>query len=198
MHEPKGSIIDRDSGSVIVIVMIMLALLTIIGISATNMSSTELKIANNDKNYKAAFYHAEGGVYAVAKWIGQVVDDNAVPASGDGNNITYLVQDDNGDDDLTGLLQWVMGYDSSYDEDMDLQFSMTTPNAGSTVAADFQRMKPVAAEGSSNQFASGASNHGVTSSVDRPYWVTVTSTMDNNATVTLTARYLKVDGSGGL
>lgn len=52
---PKG-----EDGSVLVIAMIMLALLTIIGISATTTSTIEVQIAANDRFYKLNLCQAEG------------------------------------------------------------------------------------------------------------------------------------------
>lgn len=51
---------ESEEGSVLVIAMIMLALLTIIGISATNTSTIEVQIAANDRFYKQNLSAAEG------------------------------------------------------------------------------------------------------------------------------------------
>ena len=56
------SYLSNDRGSVIVAAMMILALLTIIGIAATNMSNTELKISTNSLLYERAFYTAEAGL----------------------------------------------------------------------------------------------------------------------------------------
>jgi len=44
-----------------VLALIMLALLTLLGISATMTSSIEVQIAGNDDRYKKALYEADGG-----------------------------------------------------------------------------------------------------------------------------------------
>ena len=54
--------LTNDRGSVIVAALMMLALLTIIGFAATNMSSTELDISTNSLLYERAFYTAEAGL----------------------------------------------------------------------------------------------------------------------------------------
>jgi hypothetical protein len=56
----KRCIPEGEEGSVLVIAMIMLALLTIIGISATNTSTIEVQIAANDRFYKQNLCVAEG------------------------------------------------------------------------------------------------------------------------------------------
>ncbi len=58
------SILKNQQGSMIVIAMIILALLTIIGISATNMSSTEVMVSTNAMLHNIAFYAADSGIEA--------------------------------------------------------------------------------------------------------------------------------------
>jgi len=190
-----------EGGSVIVIVMIFLALLTIFGISATNMSTNELKIANNDKNYKMAFYHAEGGVYAVAKWISQVVDDDTVPSSGDGNNFSYLDKDDNNDDDLEKLYDEAILFNGTYDTSDDLEFEMAGISVGSTVRVDFRKTKPRAVSGeTAASLGEGTESVGTRSIASLPYWVVATANTTTNASAAITGKYIKVEGiiTGGL
>ena len=49
----------KEEGSVLLVALIMLALLSLIGIASTRTTSTELKIAGNQKFQKIAFYTAE-------------------------------------------------------------------------------------------------------------------------------------------
>jgi len=58
------SIISNQQGSVIVIALIVLVLLTVIGIAATNTSTTEVQISTNAVLYNIAFYTAESGIEA--------------------------------------------------------------------------------------------------------------------------------------
>ncbi|MFZ0448652.1 MAG: pilus assembly PilX N-terminal domain-containing protein [Desulfatiglandaceae bacterium] len=50
---------DREQGSVMVIALVVLALLTIIGIAASQLSESELGMAANWRLQKEAFYAAE-------------------------------------------------------------------------------------------------------------------------------------------
>ena len=50
-----------ENGSITVLALILLALLTLLGISATMTSSLEVQIAGNDDRHKKAFYEADGG-----------------------------------------------------------------------------------------------------------------------------------------
>jgi hypothetical protein len=58
----KIRIIENESGSVLIIALIMLVLLTVLGITATSTSNIELQIAGNERNYKRAFYVANAGI----------------------------------------------------------------------------------------------------------------------------------------
>jgi Tfp pilus assembly protein PilX len=60
--QKTASNFKNEKGSVVVIALMMLALLTIIGISATNTSTTEVQISSNEHLYKIAFYATEAGI----------------------------------------------------------------------------------------------------------------------------------------
>ena len=59
-----ASTLKNQQGSVIVIATIVLALLAIIGISATNMSSNEVQVSTNAMLHNIAFYAADSGIEA--------------------------------------------------------------------------------------------------------------------------------------
>jgi hypothetical protein len=59
--------IGNEEGSVLVISVVILALLTVIGIAATSTTSIELQIASNDRIYKENFYQAEGAAMTLAR-----------------------------------------------------------------------------------------------------------------------------------
>ncbi len=52
----------KEDGYIIIASILILALLTIICVSAMKMSTTEMKIATNELLYERAFYTAEGGL----------------------------------------------------------------------------------------------------------------------------------------
>ncbi len=58
----KSIIIENEDGYVIIAAIMVLALLTLIGISATNISTTEKHISTNSLLYERAFYTAESGL----------------------------------------------------------------------------------------------------------------------------------------
>ncbi len=51
----------NEDGFLLVLTMFILVVLTLIGISATNLSRIELQIAGNDRVHKETFYQADGG-----------------------------------------------------------------------------------------------------------------------------------------
>ena len=57
----------NEAGSVMVVAILILALLTIIGIAAMSTTNVELKISGNEKSYKMALYAAEAARGYVVK-----------------------------------------------------------------------------------------------------------------------------------
>jgi len=53
--------LTEERGSILVIALIVLMMLTLIGIAITTTASLELQIAGNDRLHKTAFYKADGG-----------------------------------------------------------------------------------------------------------------------------------------
>ena len=57
--------LNNERGSVIIVALIMLVLLTLIGVASTKMASTEIAISGNHYQSTKAFYVAESGAYLV-------------------------------------------------------------------------------------------------------------------------------------
>ena len=57
-----NSIIHNENGSIIFVALAMLAILTIIGFSASNTATTEISMSTNTLLYERAFYAAESGM----------------------------------------------------------------------------------------------------------------------------------------
>ena len=60
-----------ENGNVTVIALMILVVLTVIGISASRTSTTDIRIAGNEIPYKRNFYVAEGGVGREASEVGR-------------------------------------------------------------------------------------------------------------------------------
>lgn len=54
--------LGRETGSVMVVALLMLALLTIVGIAASNTSTTEVQISANEQLNRIVFYAADAGL----------------------------------------------------------------------------------------------------------------------------------------
>ena len=80
----------NDGGSVMVVAILILALLTIIGIAAMSTTNVELKISGNEKSYKMALYAAEAARGYVAKTPELYGPDNMTR----GQEINFPVKDD--------------------------------------------------------------------------------------------------------
>ena len=65
----KISIINNEEGSIIFVAVMILALLTLLGISSTTTSVTEVKIATNTQRYQMNFYVADSGWKEAVIWL---------------------------------------------------------------------------------------------------------------------------------
>ncbi|MDW7643698.1 MAG: pilus assembly PilX N-terminal domain-containing protein [Desulfuromonadales bacterium] len=77
-------IFKSEKGSVLILALLLMTVLTIIGLFAGNNTTTELRIAGNDRLYKNAFYAAETGLAYVIGSPDMYSNDNtdsATPAT---------------------------------------------------------------------------------------------------------------------
>ena len=72
------SIVDNEKGSPLVIVLLITVLLTLIGMSVMNTSSTDLQMAGQHRRYTTAFYGADGGIQGLAYLFNSVSLGNMV------------------------------------------------------------------------------------------------------------------------
>lgn len=81
----KISIINNEEGSIIFVAVMILALLTLLGISSTTTSVTEVKIATNTQRYQMDFYVADSGWKEAVIWLnglgGKPLDVNSTQDS---------------------------------------------------------------------------------------------------------------------
>ncbi len=200
--------VENEHGSVIAIIMIVLVLLTVIGIGATNMSITEQKIAGNDKNHKIAFYHVESGPYGMAKWISRILKEDKVSkdidGEGDGLSDThrfkYLVEDSE------DTYREVNNFDHSDNETDDLHYEMTTGVKGSdgavkavtsSVNAYLNKGKTSHDRGGGAEFGTGVRGVGEQAAIEIPYWFTAYTASTGGARAAVSAEYLKKLGMPG-
>ena len=142
--------VGNEDGSVLVVALLIMILLTLIGISATNTTNIELQISGNEKTHKIAFYRADSGIYCASKLISLCVDEGA-PIEAPG--INYLT-------DSNTFYRQIMGYDAYDGGVRDISIPMGT---GST-EVDVERVGQKILAGGGAEFAGGAEGIGVGSS----------------------------------
>ena len=93
----------NEKGSAIVLALIVLAVLSIIGISAATNSSIESKIVRNERIYRQNFYFAEASVHEAAQRI-ELAPDPAIQLSPETTEYDWL-NDDTADFSSAGAWQ---------------------------------------------------------------------------------------------
>jgi hypothetical protein len=177
---------NNEEGSVLVVALLLLVLLTIMGISATTTSNIEIQIAGNERFHKIALYHADSGVYTTPKLISACIDNNAEQTVASGS---YTPSDGT-------FYREVMGFDT-HDPATDVQFIL----AGFRVDVDVNRTGQESLAGGSAEFASGAEGIGAGSAggVAILYEMNSLGTGPGASRSTVRAVYRKVLGvPGGL
>ncbi len=69
MIHKKNIVVGNEEGSAIIFALMILAVLTILGISTTSTTNTELKIVSNEKQYQRDFYIADSIWKYGAYWL---------------------------------------------------------------------------------------------------------------------------------
>lgn len=135
----------NEEGSVLLVALFILVILTLIGIIATTTTEMEIQIAGNEKFHKIAFQNADSGVYTTPKVISAAFDSGAEPSW---TGVTYL--------GTSGTFyREVMGFDT-HDSASDIRFTLD----GHNVDVDVNRTGQEIIPGGSAEFASGAEGIG--------------------------------------
>ena len=187
-----------EAGSVLLITMMILVLLTLIGISGLNNTNIEIQIAGNDKAHDCAFYNADSGGYTTAKLISTAINEKATPfldsTTGTFAASTFTYNDSGTSDTAAGhtFFRELSGFES-YDTAPDVSFN----NDGQhTIAVDVMRLRSVNIAGGGAEFASGMEGHG-TSLSGVYFGINSTGSGPLNALSIISSTYLKVLGTAG-
>ena len=81
----------NEEGSVLIVSLLMLVLLTIIGISASTTSEIEIQIAGNDKLHKTVFHSTDSGIYSTPAIISASLELGANDPSLNVNYVKYNI-----------------------------------------------------------------------------------------------------------
>ena len=82
--QQTDTIMRSENGSIVVVALIMLSLLTVIGLSSSHTSIIESRIATNEQLSNIAFYKADGGAEA-----GTVLIEDGIEIRGWNDDTTY-------------------------------------------------------------------------------------------------------------
>ena len=177
---------SENKGSITVIALLILVVLTILGVGATITSGIEIQIAGNQKYNLIAFENADSSVYVTPKLISACIDNNDEQTFSD---VTYLGS--------TGTFyRELMGFDSN-DSSRDVRFVVT----GYSVDVDVSRLGVQYITGGGVEFGSGSEGIGVGSvgGVAILYDMDSLGSGPNSSAVNIAGVYRKVLGvSGGL
>lgn len=67
--------IANEQGSVLIIALMLMAVLAILGVVASNTSITEMRVASNEQSYNQTFYAADGGWQEAPAILNRLIDD---------------------------------------------------------------------------------------------------------------------------
>jgi hypothetical protein len=191
--------VANDNGSVLVISLLILVILTIVGISSTNTSIVELQIATNDQLSKIAFYNADSGIFGTPKLISHAINtsgESLVGAVTDSvaTGVTYLPASGYINGSFYGQIAGFDPYDGGTND-------LTFANGGINVQIDVQRTGQKNVVGGGAEFATGSEGIGSGSiaGVSIFYALDSAGTGPRNSAANIVADYRKVIGvPGGL
>jgi Tfp pilus assembly protein PilX len=175
-----------ENGSVLILSLLILMVLTLLGISASNTSVFEYKIASNDKYRDMSFYNADGGIYATAKLIGEAITTGVDPDYP--GVVTYYTP-------FNALVMTNKGPDATASRDLNIDL------AEGSVDIDIVSRRAQQMAGGGAEFGSGSGGAGVGSvgGVGLRYEIDAYGNGPNNSRVVVGTRYVNILGaSGGL
>ena len=178
--------LHNEEGSMMVIALLILVILTLIGVTTATTARVEVQIAGNERFHKIAFHLADSGTMVAPKVISTCLE-----CASEENlaGVTYLGESGT-------FYRELMGY-VPHDADRDLRFLLSPY----TVDVDVRRIGQVNLAGRGSEFASGAEGVGVgsTGGVAILYEVDSQAPGPSASLSNVSAIYRKIVGlSGGL
>lgn len=151
--------LHNEKGFVLVTSLMMLVVLMIIGIAATNTTTVELQISGNDKAAKQTFYQADGGADVGVS----ILEENIIESGFDSTGGYHGV-------DLTNTTLYMNSAFSGVDASMirsgettEFRFlggaTQSTPGSGAQMAAGYEGKGKSAASGGSFKVYDVQSRH---------------------------------------
>jgi len=145
--------LNNQNGSVMVVAIMVLTMVTLIGISASRTSQIESRIAANDQFYWIAFYNAESGLNTAPALISRSISDGADPVPGLCPGISYLPS---GSYKADSFYRQLAGFDPYNGQTKEIGLSPI----GIDAQVDIQRVKQVYVAGNGAAFGSIGQGNG--------------------------------------
>jgi len=192
---------NNQNGSTLIIVMLVLVAVTAVGLTALNISNTEMNMAGNDKWQKSGFYNGDPGAHGAPPVIYANLNPETeapLPGNNPGNP---------GDQ---SCLQYINGFTPA--NFYNLVYSAETPVQPNTYAnkdislracniladIDITPRGSQALSGGGVEFASRSEGTGISGSEAKLYRIISTGDGAANSTYTVNAHYRWVEIGGGL
>jgi hypothetical protein len=146
MHNGLNRTLHSEEGSMMVIALLILVILTLIGATVATTTRIEIQIAGNERFHNIAFHLADSGTMVAPKVVSTCLEcSSEVDIPG----VTYLGTSG-------AFYRELMGY-APHDAERDLRFGLS----GYSVDVDVRRIGQVNLAGRGAEFASGAEGVGV-------------------------------------
>lgn len=134
------STVANDRGTVLFIVVIMVPVLTLFCIFASNVSVQDIMVTANDKCHRYAVYDADGAIYGTAKLVSLIAKSDTREAVGAGESeaapgIEYINPD--GESDPSDFFARMVSNSKSEENVDDVKFVKTTDTATDPNEEDF-------------------------------------------------------------
>ncbi|MFZ1984896.1 MAG: pilus assembly PilX N-terminal domain-containing protein [Desulfatitalea sp.] len=207
--KPNSSCLANESGSVLVMVMIVLIALTALSLTMINFTTQETKMAGHYKFDKVAFYNGDSGIYGTPKFIRLLfTEGEAVPAEDPAQAacVQYLNAGGGADEEI---LNRIFGFEG---QDTTAALNDTPEHEQNPLAADISMngcripadinivpMGPEEVSGAGREFAAGGDGLG-SGGGDQAvrFRLVSTGSDDQNNTHTIRALYRWKSIPGGL
>ncbi|MGD9368658.1 MAG: pilus assembly PilX N-terminal domain-containing protein [Desulfobacteraceae bacterium] len=204
MQSLKQTINSQD-GAVLIIVMLVLIAVTAVGLTAMNISTTEVNLAGNDKWQKTGLYNADPGLHGTPS----VIYPNLNPET-----MAPLPAANPGDPNDEGCLEYINTLTASDFHDI-LYSAKTDPlpvadinkfdnkdisfrNCGVAADIDVTPRGSQQLSGGGVEFASRSEGTGVSGSEAKLYMITSTGDGAGNSNYTVRGHYRWTELGGGL
>ena len=200
MQSLKRTIHNQDGGTLIIVMVVLLAV-TGIGLTAMNISTTEVNLAGNDKWQKMGFYNADPALHGTPSAIYPCLNlETEAP----------LPEANPGDPNDEGCLLYLNGttpeqfkdilYEAKREPEANIQANkdITFRNCDIDADVDVTPRGSQMLSGGGVEFASRAEGTGASGSEAKIYRITSTGDGASNSNYTVRGHYRWVEVGGGL